>query len=118
MVGFAPGGGGSHQTRLLYAASRSNDRNMFDYRCPRCGQRGLVGEPERRHELCGACKAQATWNSLDLDTQHAIDAAILRGPIQGLIAMRDATPPIRLLHAVDLLQYRYTSGVRSDASSQ
>jgi hypothetical protein len=91
---------------------------MFDYRCPECGQRGWAGDPERRDELCGACKAEVMWNSLDLDTQHAIDAAIRRGSISGLIAMRDATPPIRLPHAVDLLQLRQTSGVRSDADSQ
>lgn len=91
---------------------------MFDYRCPECGQRGLVDRQERYDELCGACMAAATWESLDPDVQSAIDTAIRRGPILGLIAMRDATPPIRLPHAADVLHYRQCSGVGSDAVGQ
>nr|GID86763.1 hypothetical protein Ade03nite_56870 [Actinoplanes derwentensis] len=85
---------------------------------PTCGQRGLVDKPERCDELCGTCKAEATWDSLDPDVKYAIDAEIRRGSIQGLIAMRDATPPIRLPHAVVLFHYRYASGVRSEAAGQ
>ncbi|NES30255.1 hypothetical protein GCE86_07880 [Micromonospora terminaliae] len=88
---------------------------MFDHRCPQCGRRGSVNKQERRDELCWACSAAAAWDSLDPDVQSAIDTAIRRGPIPGLIAMRDATPPIRLPHAADLLHYRLGSGVGFEA---
>jgi hypothetical protein len=56
--------------------------------------------------------------SLEPGARHTIDTAIRRGPIRGLIAMRDSTPPIRLPHAVDVLHYRYRSGVRSGTADQ
>jgi len=100
--------------RLLDASSNTNDRTVFDYRCPECGQRGQVDRPERRNDLCGNCAAAVTWTALDPATQSTIDAAIRRGRILGLIAMYDALPPIRLPHAVDVLQYRHISDVRPD----
>ncbi|KAB1913136.1 hypothetical protein [Micromonospora sp. AMSO31t] len=78
----------------------------------------MVDKQERRGHLCWACSAAATWESLDPDVRSAIDAAIRRGLILGLIAMRDATPPIRLPHAADLLHYRLGSGVGPETVGQ
>jgi len=103
---------------LLDASSNSHDRAVFNYRCPECGQRGQVDRQERRDDLCGSCAAAVTWAALDPDVQSTIDAAIRRGRILGLIAMRDAVPPIRLPHAVDVLQYRHSSGVRPDTEGR
>jgi hypothetical protein len=84
---------------------------VFDYQCPGCGVRGVVDSPKRGGELCGLCAARVTWESLSPDTQRAIDTAINRGAISGLLAMRETTPTIRLPHAMDVLQFRYNSGV-------
>jgi len=62
------------------------------------------------------CAARLTWESLSSNTQRSIDAAICRGPILGLLAMREATPPIRLPHAIDLLAFRYNAGVGTGAA--
>ncbi|WP_344510925.1 hypothetical protein [Dactylosporangium maewongense] len=45
-----------------------------------------------------------------------IDGAIRRGNILGILAMREADPPIKLPHAMDVLEFRYRAGVRRDAS--
>jgi hypothetical protein len=88
-------------------------KTVFDYSCPGCGQRcgtsllDLVGAP------CHLCAAAATWERLPADTREAIDAAIRRGAIAGLLAMRAADPPIRLPHAADLLAFRHNAGVAS-----
>jgi len=63
------------------------------------------------------CTAELTWKSLTSETQHSIDAAIRRGPIIGLLAMRDAASPIRLPHAADLLAFRYRAGVETAAAT-
>jgi hypothetical protein len=47
--------------------------------------------------------------TLPPDTQRAIDTAITGGAIPGLIAMQDASPPIRLPQAMDLLAFRSTA---------
>jgi hypothetical protein len=63
------------------------------------------------------CTAELTWESLPSETQHSIDAAICRGAILGLLAMREAVPPIRLPHAADLLAFRYKAGVGTKAAT-
>ena len=63
------------------------------------------------------CTAELTWESLLSETQHSIDAAICRGPILGLLSMREAAPAIRLPHAADLLAFRYRAGVGTEAAT-
>jgi hypothetical protein len=63
------------------------------------------------------CTAKLTWELLPSETQRSIDAAIRRGPILGLLAMREAAPPIRLPHAADLLAFRYKAGVGTEAAT-
>jgi len=81
----------------------------------------LRDEPPRRGGCpCHLCAAAANWERLPVDTREAIDAAIRRGAIAGLLSMRAADPPIRLPDAVDLLAFRQTCGVAEatpDASS-
>ena len=79
--------------------------------------RGAVDTQERGDDLCANCTAAVTWESLEPGARDVIDAAIRQGPIHGLMAMRDGTPPIRLPHSVGVLHYRYRSGVRSDAAA-
>jgi hypothetical protein len=64
------------------------------------------------------CEARLTWASLTSETQHSIDAAIRRGPIQGLYVMSKVTPPIRLPHSLDLLVFRERAGVKQDRSGR
>jgi hypothetical protein len=78
----------------------------------------MVDRRERCDQLCGDCSAAVTWESLAPDTRHAIDTAICRGPMHGLIAMRDAAPPIRLPHALNVLHYRYRLGVGSNTAGR
>ncbi|MFI7209901.1 hypothetical protein ACIBP4_07050 [Micromonospora maritima] len=61
--------------------------------------------------------AAATWNRLPADTREAIDGAIRRGVMPGLLAMRACDPPIRLPHAADLLAFRLSAGVTSDTTT-
>jgi hypothetical protein len=63
------------------------------------------------------CEARLTWDSLASETQHSIDSAIRRGPIQGVLAMSEVTPPIRMPHSLDLLAFRERAGVKQDRSS-
>ncbi|MET7426864.1 hypothetical protein [Dactylosporangium sp. NPDC005555] len=44
-------------------------------------------------------------------TREAIDAAIRRGAMAGLLAMRAADPSVRLPDAADLLVFRRNAGV-------
>ena len=67
-------------------------------------------------ESCSMCAAKLTWESLCPATQCSIDAAICRGPILGLLAMRELTQPIRLPHAADLLAFRNNAGVGTEAA--
>ena len=92
-------------------------KSVFDYFCPGCGQRCGTSLPDRVGAPCHLCAAAATWDRLSADSREAIDAAIRRGAIQGLLAMREADPPIRLPHAADLLAFRHNAGVTSDNSS-
>ncbi|SCE95698.1 hypothetical protein GA0074695_2451 [Micromonospora viridifaciens] len=87
---------------------------MIDYRCSGCGQRYATYLPEHANEPCCLCAAKATWESLPPETQLAIDAAITRGAIPGLLAMRKADPPILLPQAMDVLQLRSDAAL-SDA---
>jgi hypothetical protein len=82
-----------------------------------CDTRVEVADPARVNDPCGWCEARLTWDSLTLETQHSIDAAIRRGPIQGVLAMSKATPPIRMPHSLDLLAFRERADVRQDRSS-
>ena len=91
---------------------------MIDYHCPGCGKRCATSVPERVGNVCHLCAARATWESLPADMQQAIDVAIRRGPVAGLVAMREADPPIRLPHAVDVIQFRYNAGVGSATTGQ
>jgi hypothetical protein len=52
------------------------------------------------------CTARQTWQSLSVGDRQTVDAALRRGPIAALLAMRELTPPIRLPHAADLLAFR------------
>ncbi|HEX5512409.1 MAG TPA: hypothetical protein VFX41_11895 [Actinomycetales bacterium] len=79
---------------------------MIDYRCSGCGQRYATDLPKHVDKPCCLCAAKATWESLPPKTQRAIDAAITRGAIPGLLAMREADPPILLPQALDVLQFR------------
>jgi hypothetical protein len=63
------------------------------------------------------CEARLTWESLASETRHFIDAAIRRGPIQGVVAMSEANPPIRMPHSLDLLAFRERAGVTEDRRS-
>ncbi|MBQ0902025.1 hypothetical protein [Micromonospora sp. U21] len=83
---------------------------MIDYRCSGCGQRYAAYLPEHADDRCYLCAAKATWESLPPETQRAIDAAITRGAIPGLLAMREADPPILLPQAMDVLQFRSYAG--------
>jgi hypothetical protein len=84
---------------------------MIGYLCPGCHERVSTSLPERVGNHCHLCAARATWDSLPADMQEAIDAAIRHGAIAGLVAMREANPPIRLPRAMDVLQFRYDAGV-------
>ncbi|GIM95232.1 hypothetical protein [Paractinoplanes toevensis] len=79
---------------------------MFQSACPGCTTHRAVADTGHVGELCGMCAAGRTWESLSPEAQHAIDAATRRGPIAGLLAMRELTPPILLPHAADLLALR------------
>ena len=83
---------------------------MIDYLCPGCGQRCATSLLEHADKPCHLCAARATWESLPLDTQRAIDMAITRGAIPGIRAMREADPPIMLPHAVDVFEDRSVAG--------
>lgn len=96
----------AHRIRLAAERQSADNRNVIDYRCPGCGVPCATDLPERVDQPCGLCAAKATWESLPADTQRAIDTAIIRGAIPGLIAMQDADPPIHLPHAMDLLAFR------------
>ncbi|MEU4164079.1 hypothetical protein [Actinoplanes sp. NPDC026670] len=83
---------------------------MFPYQCPTCDTRGEVADAVRANARCSMCEARLTWDSLALSTQHSIDAAIRRGPIQGVLAMSELTPPIRMPYSLDLLAFREREG--------
>lgn len=89
---------------------------MFGYRCPGCGASCSVADAGRISESCSMCTAKLTWEALSSGTQRSIDAAICRGPILGLLAMRELTPPIRLPHAADLLAFRHNAGIGTEAT--
>ena len=86
---------------------------VFDYSCPGCSQRCGTSLLDRVGAPCHLCVAAATWERLLADTREAIDTAIRRGAIAGLLAMRAADPPIRLPRAADLLAFRHNAGVAS-----
>lgn len=92
--------------------------DALDYSCPGCSQRCGTSLPDRVGAPCHLCAAAATWDRLPAGTRKAIDDAIRRGAIAGLLAMRAADPPIRLPDAADLLAFRHNAGVTSDISSQ
>jgi hypothetical protein len=83
---------------------------MFQFTCPGCAAHCAVADAERVGELCTMCAARQIWEALPPETQHAIDAAIRRGPIAGLAAMSETTPPIRMPLATDLLAFRHQAG--------
>lgn len=91
---------------------------MFDYSCPGCGQCCGTSLPDRVGTPCHLCAAAATWDRLPADTREAIDAAIRRGAVPGLLAMRASVPPIRLPHAAELLAFRHNAGVTSDTTDR
>jgi hypothetical protein len=78
---------------------------MFQFACPGCAAPRAVADAENVNTLCGVCTAGQTWKSLPPADQQTINAALRRGRIAALIAMRDLTPPIRLPHATDLLVF-------------
>jgi hypothetical protein len=96
---------------LAATSKGSRLKPVLDYFCPGCGQRCETSLPDRIGAPCHLCAAAATWERLPADTQEAIDAAIRRGAIAGLLSMRAADPPIRLPHAVDVLAFRHNAGV-------
>ncbi|MFI5930075.1 hypothetical protein ACIA3K_29440 [Micromonospora sp. NPDC051543] len=83
---------------------------MIDIRCSGCGQRYASYLPEHADKRCSRCAAEVTWDSLSPEARRAIDDAIARGAMAGLIAMREADPPILLPHAMDVLQLRSKAG--------
>jgi hypothetical protein len=50
--------------------------------------------------------------------QRAIDTAITRGAIPGILAMRQADPPILLPHALDMYEYRSGAGTADAADAE
>ncbi|MEW2144076.1 hypothetical protein AB0869_14815 [Micromonospora vinacea] len=88
---------------------------MFDYSCPGCGQCCGTSLPDHVGAPCHLCAAAETWERLPVETREAIDTAIRRAAMPGLLAMRAADPPIRLPHATDLLAFRYNAGVIGDS---
>jgi hypothetical protein len=94
---------------------RLHDPVMFQFACPGCTARCSVADAEHIGGLCSMCAARPTWESLTLEDQQAVDAAVRRGPIAGLLAMRQLTPPIRLPHAADLLDFRQPEGDQDEA---
>lgn len=82
---------------------------MCDAHC-RVADSARVGTP------CSMCEARLTWESLAAETQDLIDAAIRRGPVQGVVVMSEVTPPIRMPHSLDLLAFRERAGVKQDRS--
>lgn len=90
---------------------------MYAYQCPTCDERCQVTDSARADTPCSMCEARLTWESLASETQHFIDAVIRRGgPIQGLVAMSEATPPIRMPDSLALLAFRERAGVKQDRS--
>ncbi|GLY05442.1 MULTISPECIES: hypothetical protein [Actinoplanes] len=83
---------------------------MFHFTCPGCTAPRAVADAERIGGLCSSCGARQTWQALTPEDQRTVDAAVRRGSIVGLLAMRDLTPPIRLPHAADLLAFRQLHG--------
>ncbi|GGN68399.1 hypothetical protein GCM10010112_32720 [Actinoplanes lobatus] len=90
---------------------------MYAYQCPTCDTRCQVADSARANTPCSMCEARLTWESLAPRTQHFIDAAIRRGSIQGVVAMSEANPPIRMPHSLDLLAFRERAGVKQDRPS-
>jgi hypothetical protein len=74
----------------------------------------LTEVPELVGKQCHRCAAAATWERLPDSTRTAIDDAIRRGNIPGIVAMRAAEPPIHLPHAMDVLVFRHSAGVHRD----
>ncbi|MEU6074014.1 hypothetical protein [Micromonospora sp. NPDC047074] len=91
---------------------------MLDYLCPGCGERCATILAARVGAPCPLCAAAAAWKRLPANTRRRIDAAIRRGTMTGLMAMRTSDPPIKLPDAAELLAFRHAAGVTSAAESR
>ncbi|GAA0433049.1 hypothetical protein Aca07nite_02600 [Actinoplanes capillaceus] len=80
--------------------------SMFHFHCPGCAARMAVADAERVGKRCGVCEATRMWESLPPVIQETIDAAVRRGNMPGLFAMRESLPSFGIPQAMDLLVFR------------
>ncbi|MFI5934464.1 hypothetical protein [Actinoplanes sp. NPDC051494] len=80
---------------------------MFDTRCPRCGARGRVAEPERVAALCHLCRAADVWPVLPERTRLLVDGEVARGhTFQAIRALWQAHPSMSLQQCTEIVTYR------------